>query len=209
MALTQASNWPVIERKVSTDNGTVYVRMPILSETVNRLGIDDGLRAFRPAWRQKEALAEIAALDDSWVVAAVFQDNIVGYITFHPPEEFERWGQTHLKEIIELGAIEVAPAFRHIGLGKIMMETAFANKAVDDLIIISTEYYWHWDLEGTGLNVWEYQRVMTRLMESVGMSKRATNDLEISAHPANMLMARVGANVPPGVEEVFNKLLVR
>ena len=27
------------------------------------------------------------------------------------------------------------------------------DDAMEDYIIITTEYYWHWDLKGTGLNV--------------------------------------------------------
>ncbi len=29
---------------------------------------------------------------------------------------------------------------------------------MEDYIIITTEYYWHWDLKGTGLKVWEYRK---------------------------------------------------
>ncbi|MCK9927443.1 hypothetical protein MXD62_09705, partial [Frankia sp. Mgl5] len=59
-----------------------------------------------------------------------------------------------------------------------------------------TEYYWHWDLKGTGLDVWQYRKVMEKVMGSVGMTWMATDDPEICSHPANCLMALIGKNVP-------------
>ncbi len=194
---------------LDTAKGRISVEGPTLSEKISGLGIDEGLRAFRPAWRQKEALVEIAGLEDSWVVCACQGETIIGYITFHPPGEFERWGRAGISEILELGAIEVAPGYRNIRLGREMMQLAFADPVMEKYIVISTEYYWHWDLDGTGLTVWEYQNVMSRLMESVGMVKRDTDEQEISAHPANMLMVRVGSTVSAEATEAFEKLLFR
>ena len=37
---------------------------------------------------------------------------------------------------------------------------------MEDYIIITTEYYWHWDLKGTGLNVWEYRKIMEKMMNA-------------------------------------------
>ncbi len=192
-----------------TAKGLISVEGPTLSEKINSLGIDDGMKAFRPAWRQKEALVEIAGLEDGWVVTACRGEAIIGYITFHPPGEFERWGRAGIRELLELGAIEVAPGYRNIRLGREMMKVAFADPVMENYVVISTEYYWHWDLDGTGLNVWEYQAVMTRLMESAGMVKRDTDEQEISAHPANMLMVRVGNKVSPEAVAGFERLLFR
>ena len=81
-----------------------------------------------------------------------------------------------------------------------MLKTAFADPAMENYIVISTEYYWHWDLKGTGLSVWEYRKVMEKVMGSVGNeSGLPPTDPEITAHPANCLMARIGKNVPPGI----------
>ncbi|HWJ03929.1 MAG TPA: GNAT family N-acetyltransferase [Verrucomicrobiae bacterium] len=209
MSLSHAAIRPHITRLIHTEKGPIHIEGPTLPEKVKGLGIDDGLKAFRPAWRQKEALEEISELEDGWVVTAEQDGILIGYITFHPPCEYERWGRAGLKEILELGAIEVAPGFRHYKLGRNMMEVAFADPVMDDFIVISTEYYWHWDLDGTGLNVWEYQLVMKKLMEAVGLVKRDTDEQEIRAHPANMLMARMGANVKPEVAAAFDRLLFR
>jgi acetoin utilization protein AcuA len=207
MTSPHANNRPVIQKKLETDIGLLTVEGPVSTQLLREMEINSGLDAFRPASRQKEALEEIAALADGWVIAAHHQGVLVGYVTFHPAEEFERWGRANIREILELGAIEVAPGFRHFGLGKALMGVAFADVVMENFIVLSTEYYWHWDLEGTGLNIWEYQQVMTKLMQSVGMVRRDTDDQEITAHPANMLMVRVGKNVAAKPIESFEGLL--
>ncbi len=199
----------LITKHLALSSGSATIEGPVVQEQIAALGIDHRLDAFRPAQRQKEALVDIAGLENGWVVLAHHNGKIVGYVTFHPPEEFERWGRANIKEIIELGAIEVAPGYRHYGLGKALMEVAFTDPIMDNYIIISTEYYWHWDLEGTGLNIWEYQKVMSKLMESVGMIRRETDDQEITAHPANMLMVRIGSNVTDKARTDFAALLFK
>ena len=66
------------------------------------------------------------------------------------------------------------------------------DDAMEDYIILTTEYYWHWDLKGTKLNVWEYRKIMEKMMNAGGLEYYATDDPEISSHPANCLMARIG-----------------
>lgn len=202
------ANRPVISKVANSDKGIITVEGPTASEKISNYGINDGLRAFRPAWRQKEALVEIAA-DDGWIVTAINQNIIVGYIAFHPPGEFERWSEAANPKILELGAIEVAPDFRNIRLGKEMMQVAFTDPIIENYIIISTEYCWHWDLEGTRLGLWEYRNMMTRLMQSVGMVKMDTDDPEIGYHPANMLMVRIGSKVSPEDIAAFHALLFK
>lgn len=207
MTQSQSETRPTLTQVLHNDKGPILLEGPTSGEKLGNYSIDEGLRAFRPAWRQKEALVDISQ-EDGWVVSAVNQNTIVGYVTFHPPGEFERWGKTGRPEILELGAIEVAPGFRNIKLGKEMMKLAFSDPVVENFIIISTEYYWHWDLDGTRLGIWDYQQVMTKLMESVGMVKRDTDEQEICAHPANMLMVRIGSAVCPEAVQTFEKLLI-
>ena len=72
-----------------------------------------------------------------------------------------------MDNLIELGAIEVIPKFRGSGVGKSLLTVSMMDDAMEDYIIITTEYYWHWDLKGTGLNVWEYRKVMEKMMKQV------------------------------------------
>ena len=53
--------------------------------------------------------------------------------------------------IDELGAIEVADDYRSYGLGKQMLKIAFMEDQLENAIVYTTEYYWHWDLKNSGL----------------------------------------------------------
>ena len=53
------------------------------------------------------------------------------------------------------------------------------DEDMENYIIITTEYYWHWDLKGTGLNVWDYRKVMEKMMNAGGLIYFATDDPEI------------------------------
>lgn len=188
--------FPYRRRLLATPRGEISVEGPLSPERLAALRMDPGLKSFRSPERQKEALKEIASLPRGAVVAALAQESIVGYVTFHPPDEFERWAHGGLQHLLELGAIEISPSWRRLGIASALLEVSFADGALDDYIVISPEYYWHWDLEGTGLSIWQYRKVLESVMGRVGLEPRPTDDPEISSHPANMLMVRVGPRVP-------------
>ena len=75
---------------------------------------------------------------------AVKEDMLIGYVTFHPRKI--QVGAGGLDCIRELGAIEVSRNFRGMKLALTLMELSFCCGAMDDYIVIATEYYWHWDL---------------------------------------------------------------
>ena len=61
---------------------------------------------------------EIAGLPEGRIIITRDQDMIVGYVTFHHPDEQERWSEGNMEDLIELGAIEVAKDYRSLGLGQ-------------------------------------------------------------------------------------------
>lgn len=189
-----------------THKGELIVEGPVTAEFLGQLTLDDELRVFRPPKRQKEALIEITQVPNGRIVIARFGSDIMGYITFHPPDSFERWAKGP-PEILELGAIEVSPKVRGLGVGKKLLSVAFSDPAMENYLVIATEYYWHWDLEKTGLRVWEYRQLMDRLMSSSGLMIRETDEDEIRSHPANMLTARYGKNLPQSSIEHFERIL--
>lgn len=188
------TNQTVKRQFISTPEGEIIVEGPVKAEMITRLEMDDGLRAFRPPKRQKEALFEISKISDGRVILAHFASHILGYVTFHSPDSFERWSKGP-SEVLELGAIEVSPRVRQYGVGRKLLEIAFSDPVMENYLVIATEYYWHWDLEKTGLRVWEYRELMRRVMSPVGMVVKDTDEDEIRAHPANMLMVRYGKNL--------------
>jgi len=188
---------------------SVVVEGPVPPERLAQWRMHPKLDAFRRPPEQHRALIEIAGLPEGRIIAAHVGDEIVGYVTFHYPDELEIWSEGGMEDLIELGAIEVADDYRSFGLGKLLLATAFEGGQLDDAIVFTTEYYWHWDLEGSGLNVWQYRRMMERLMKSVGMVWFATDDPEICAHPANCLMVRIGPRVPLESVERFDRIRFR
>ncbi|WP_028545034.1 GNAT family N-acetyltransferase [Paenibacillus taiwanensis] len=187
----------------------VIVEGPVKPEVLQVLDMHSDLNAFRRPKEQHQALIEIAALPEGRMIIARDENNIVGYVTFHYPDELERWSEGNMEDLIELGAIEVAADYRSLGLGRRMIETAFEEGQLENYIVFTTEYYWHWDLDGTGLNVWDYRKMMEKLMESVDMIWYATDDPEICSHPANCLMVRIGKDVPLSSKEQFDRVRFR
>lgn len=94
----------------------ISVRGPLSPETLQTLSMHRDLDAFRKPQEQLEALIEISGLPEGRIVAAVVSDVIVGYVTFHYPDELELWSQGGMEDLIELGAIEVADEYRGAGL---------------------------------------------------------------------------------------------
>lgn len=184
----------------------LLIKGPVTGGDVLRQPFHPGLTAFRPFEKQQQAIAEIADLPEGRIIQATTKDHVVAYVTFLYPDPLERWAAGKQADLLELGAIEVAPPYRSLGLAKKLLATAIADDHMEHYIIISTEYYWHWDLKGTGLTIWQYRKVMEKVMGSVGMEVYATDDPEITAHPANCLMVRIGSQVPPQSVEQFNRI---
>lgn len=187
-------------------NKEIVIEGPITSTGLLDLQMHPDLDAFRRPREQHEALVEIAGLPEGRIILARVENIIIGYVTFHYPDEMERWSQAHMPDLIELGAIEVSNEYRSLGLGSRMIQTAFEDSQMEHYIVFTTEYYWHWDLKSSGLSVWDYRKMMERLMQTVDMFWYATDDPEICSHPANCLMVRIGKNVPLESEEQFDRL---
>lgn len=193
-------------RILDADGKKLVIEGPVPPETLERYPFHEGLVAFRSPEKQREAMIGIARLPEGRVIIARTEDMIIGYVSFLHPDPLERWSEGGMENLLELGAIEVAAPYRKYGVAKAMLKTAFDDPAMENYIVISTEYYWHWDLKGTGLSVWEYRKMMEKVMGSVGLEWYATDDPEITAHPANCLMVRIGKNVPLESIEQFDRL---
>lgn len=187
-------------------NNEIVIEGPLNPSGLLGLQMHPDLDAFRKPKDQHEALVEIAGLPEGRIILARVKDVIVGYVTFHYPDQMERWSQGNMSDLIELGAIEVSNQYRSLGLGSRMIQTAFEDDQMERYIVFTTEYYWHWDLKSSGLNVWDYRKMMERLMQTVGMVWYATDDPEICSHPANCLMVRIGKDVPLESEEQFDRI---
>ncbi|MER2261022.1 MAG: GNAT family N-acetyltransferase [Psychrobacillus sp.] len=190
----------------TTKHGPIIIEGPVPSEDLAKMTFHEDLTAFRNPEQQHKAVIEIAKLPEGRIIIVRDMDMIVGYCTFLHPDPLERWSQGNMENLIELGAIEVIPKYRGTGVGKELLKVSMMDDAMEDYITITTEYYWHWDLKGTGLNVWEYRKMMEKMMMAGGLEYFATDDPEISSHPANCLMAKIGARVDNESIQQFDQL---
>jgi acetoin utilization protein AcuA len=179
---------------------------PVTAGTLNKLQINKKLTNFRPAEEQKKALISISELPGSMIYIARSDREIIGYITFYRPEEYFRWSK-HPK-ILELGGIEISSEWRKKGIAESLLKEAFSNPVMEEFIVITMEFSWSWDVKGSGLELFEYQKMLEKLFGIVSLKRRTTNDPEITEHPANVLMARVGKHVRTEDIILFDKLLL-
>ncbi len=191
---------------LKTSHGTITVEGPVSAETLEGLSFHEDLKAFRPAQEQKKAVTEIARLAEGRIIIARNKDTIVGYVTYVYPDPLERWSEGNMENLLELGAIEVIPDYRNFKVGKTLLKVSMMDDAMEDYIIITTEYYWHWDLKGTKLSVWDYRKVMEKMMNAGDLEYMATDDPEISSHPANCLMVRIGKRIDLDTIQQFDRL---
>jgi len=190
----------------NTPHGNLMIEGPVSPDFLAGLEFHKDLKAFRPPVEQQKALVGIARLEEGRIIIARNENIIVGYATFLYPDPLERWSEGKMDNLIELGAIEVIPDYRSYSVGTNLLMVAMMDDAMEDYIIITTEYYWHWDLKGTGYDVWEYRKMMEKMMNTAGLQWFATDDPEICSHPANCLMVRIGSRVDSESIEKFDQL---
>ncbi|MGJ9457234.1 GNAT family N-acetyltransferase [Oceanobacillus sp. CF4.6] len=189
-----------------TDLGPIVIEGPLSSNELKQHHFHEQLTAFRPAHKQFEALLSIAEFPEGRILVARTDDTIVGYVTYLHPDPLERWSEFNMNDLIELGAIEMIPAYRGARVSSNLIKLSMMDDYMENYIVISTEYYWHWDLEGTKLSIWDYRKVMEKMMAAGGLLPAPTDDPEIISHPANCLMVRIGKNVPDESIQQFDKL---
>lgn len=189
-----------------TSKGSIIIEGPLRSEELKRYNFHEHLTAFRPAAKQFEAITSIADCPEGRIIVARTKDTIVGYVTYLYADPLERWSEYNMEDLIVLGAIEMIPKYRGERVASNLLKVSMMDPFMENYIIISTEYYWHWDLEGTKLSIWNYRKIMEKMMAAGGLTPAPTDDPEIISHPANCLMVRIGKNVPKESIERFNQL---
>jgi len=164
------------------------------------------LDRFRDPASQLDALVSIAADPQGTVTALVRHAALLGYAVFHPPTEIEAWGFDRTGQILELGAIEVAPDERGQRWAERLLQASFEGGRFDHTVVFATLYSWHYDLARSGLGDLAYRRMLERLYGSAGLELFGTTDEEVRSSPANALMARIGSRAPAEVVEEFHRL---
>ncbi|QPA25199.1 GNAT family N-acetyltransferase [Mammaliicoccus fleurettii] len=174
---------------------TFVIEGPVSKDYLQTMTFDEGLDAFRIPIAQFEAIQDISTLDEGRIYIIRKAQHIIGYVTYLYPDPMERWSTGNHPYLLELGAIEISLPYRGLGLGNALLKVSTRSPEFEDYIVITTEYYWHWDLKNSGLDVFEYKKLMQAMMSHGGLEVFATDDPEITSHPANCLMARIGKNI--------------
>jgi len=176
-----------------TPKGVIFIEGPCPSSYLAEMIMNNKLTNFRPPEKQKEALMMIADLPEGMIYIARDDKEIVGYVTFHEPDECSRWIKH--PRVIELGGIEISADWRRCKVAETLLQVAFSNPIMENYILITMEICWHWDTSNTKLDLWSYQRALTKIFGTIGMKRIPTDDPDIIEHPANVLMARIGHKV--------------
>lgn len=181
--------------QINAFNEFIFIEGPVDNNDLLNYHLDDELSIFRPAKQQYEALMEIAQSPEGRVIIARKNNKIIGYVTFHYPDKLERWSEVYTDNLLELGAIEVIRKYRRFHIAQNLLKVAMMDNSMEDYIVIATNYYWHWDLKGTGLNVYDYRKVIKKVMMAGGLEYMPTDDPDICIHSANCLTVRIGNRV--------------
>jgi acetoin utilization protein AcuA len=186
---------------------TVYPRCP--AGSFEGLTLDSGLGNFAhysSIIQKFEVFDKIAAGVDGRVTLAIKgEDVVVGYVTCSYPDKSERWSKLE-NLMYELAAIEVSRNFRHLHLGEEMIAALIADSFFEEKITYMNGFSWHWDLDGTGLTMSQYRRVMIRLLKNFGFQEHYTNEPNIALREENLFMARIGSKVADEDKKRFRSL---
>ncbi len=191
-------------KEINIPTGIVFLEGPVKADALANLSINQKLTNFRAPERQYESMIIVANLPEGMVYIARHDNKIVGYILFHYPSQYSRWSKH--PRMLELGAIEVSQDYKRHGIGTSLLKVAFENPVMEEFVVITTEFFWHWDLKNSGLDVMSYQRMLNKLFSVVDFRKRRTDDPDILEHPANMLMVRFGSMVSKAYVNAFEEL---
>ncbi len=195
--------------RLESPEGGVVLRSLTAPDRLDRLVLGEGLGAYcrHRAGQTLTILRRVLAAPEGRVLAGLAGDTLVGYLALFRPAPEERWGQRDGPGLIELGALEVDPAWRRRGLARALLQAAFTGGELDKAIVIAPQYAADWDLQGSGLTWREYRHLVLRLFRRHGFAEFITDEALVAADPRNCLLVRVGPAAPPTLYQAFRCLL--
>lgn len=187
-----------VNSTMTTALGRLHIGGPDNPDRLARLSLNEGLSCFRNSCHQHRALIGLAEEPDGLVFTASLANIVISYVSFQTPD-YPWWQKRCLPELIELGSFETDPAWRQMGLGKTLLNNLFNNPDFtffEDFIVIAAQFIQSWDLENSKMSPWAYRQLMIDLFKKYDFLTWETVDPEIREHPCNILLARVGKNIP-------------
>jgi len=192
-----------------TPHGSLAIYPERPAGSFDGLSLDSGLGNFAhysSIIQRLDVFDKIAAGKDGRVTLAVKDESVVvGYVTWAYPDKSERWSK--LGDLTyELAAIEVSRNYRHLHIGRTMIAAELEDSFFEEKITYMNGFSWHWDLDGAGLTMSEYRRVMIRLLKGFGFREQVTNEPNIALREENLFMARIGSKVSEEDQRRFRNL---
>ena len=171
---------------------------------IGRLRPDAGLVAFtRRPQREHAILQHVAASGHGSVAVAHTKAGvIVAHIVLTPAEDWWR----NVPGLYEL-SIETSRDWRRRGIARALLDFCMRSPWVEHVIVLAMGLDWHWDLQGTGLDIDGYRGMLRSLFEPVGFHQVHTSEPNVALHASNLLLVRVGARVPPARQAALDEAL--
>jgi acetoin utilization protein AcuA len=197
------------EDRRMAERGTITMRPNCPPELFRNLRLDNGFGKF-PSYtsilHRLEEFESIARGKGGSVTLALLEPNVlVGYSVYRYPDPVERW--SFMRELMyEMAAVEVSRNFRNLGLGHRLLQLSLSNGPFEDRILYLSGFSWHWDLEGTGLNLTGYRHMLMRLYGSFGFRAVPTNEPNVTLREENFMMVKMGSKVSEYDQRRFKSL---
>jgi acetoin utilization protein AcuA len=194
---------------IETLKGTITIYPRCAPSFFSSLKLDAGLGNFShysSIIQKLEVFEKVASAKDGRVALALREENsVVGYLACWYPDRAERWSK--LGELMyEMGAVEVSRNFRNVNIAQRMISLILADDFFEDRISYMNGFSWHWDLDGSGLTMAEYRKMMMHLLKGHGFQEYYTNEPNIALREENIFMARIGSRVSAEQQKRFRNL---
>jgi acetoin utilization protein AcuA len=194
---------------IQTPKGTVTICPRCVSGSFSGLKLDAGLGKFShysSIIQKLEVFEKVSSGKDGRVALALIDGStVIGYLACWYPDRTDRWSKLGYL-MYEMGAVEVSRNFRHLQIAQKMISSILADGFFEDKIAYMNGFSWHWDLDGNGLTMAEYRKMMMRLLKGHGFQEFYTNEPNIALREENIFMARIGSRVSEEQQKKFRNL---
>ncbi|MEW6110595.1 MAG: N-acetyltransferase [Thermodesulfobacteriota bacterium] len=182
----------------TTEEGTLSIVAKCPPQLFPDLVLDKGIGNFshyRSIIQKLDVFQKIAATEGGRVAVAVIRDRVmVGYSACWYPPEGERWSKLG-NLMYEMGAIEVSRNYRHLKIARRLINVLMEDDFFENKIAYMNGFSWHWDLDGTGMTMGQYRKMIMGLLRPHGFKEVYTNEPNIGLREENFFMARIGSRV--------------
>lgn len=182
----------------TTEEGVVSIIPRCPPEKFPELVLDKGIGNFshyRSIIQKLDVFQKIARAEGGRVAVALLNDYVmIGYSACWYPPKGERWSKLG-NLMYEMGAIEVSRKYRHLKIARKLVNALMDDDFFEDKIAYMNGFSWHWDLDGAGLTMSRYRKMIMGLLRPHGFKEVYTNEPNIALREENFFMARIGSRV--------------